>query len=249
MNGWRKLIRITDSLINLTVVLFFMPILLYGIYAFWDSQQVYKQADSTALQTYKPTSSANTSFEQLRQINPEVFGWLVVEGTPIDYPLVQAQDNTKYVNTDVKGNFSLAGSIFLDCRNHPSFTDVNHILYGHHMQKEAMFGSLQDFADPSYFEEHPYGKLFYDNAWHEIAFFAFVQADAYDPVLFNTALSGTEGRKEYIDYVKKEAAQFRELPFTADARYVVLSTCTSTSTNGRHLLIGRITDTQTGNTQ
>lgn len=249
MRCGQKLIHFTDSLINLLVVLFFVPILLYGIYAFWDSRQIYKQADSTSFQTYKPTSSADTSFEQLRQINPEVFGWLVVEGTPIDYPLVQAQDNAKYVNTDVKGNFSLAGSIFLDCRNHSSFTDVNHVLYGHHMQKEAMFGSLKGFSEKAFFEAHPHGKLFYDNAWHELSFFAFVQADAYDPVLFNTALSGTEGRQQYLDYVKEKATQFRQLPFAADASYVALSTCTSTSTNGRHLLIGCITDTQTGSTQ
>lgn len=245
----RKIVSIVDSLLNLMGVLFFVPALLYGIYAFWDSQQVRKQADLTSFQTYRPTASADESFAQLRQINPEVCGWIAVEGTTIDYPFVQAQDNVKYVNTDVKGEFSLAGSIFLDCRNSTAFTDVNHVLYGHHMQKEAMFGTLQNFADKAYFDAHLYGKLFYDNAWHTVAFFAFVQGDAYDRVLFNTSLSETEEKERYRNYVKEKALQFRDLPFTADERYVALSTCTSASTNGRHLLIGRIADTQPSSTQ
>ena len=85
------------------------------------------------------------SFEELQKINPEVFGWLNIPDTHIDYPLVQAEGNSKYVNTDVKGNFSLSGSIFLDCRNHKDFSDCNHIIYGHHMQKDAMFGELERF--------------------------------------------------------------------------------------------------------
>lgn len=239
------MIRIAESLVNLMIVLCFLPLLLYGAYAIWDSQQVFEQADQTVYLTYSPVANADESFAELQAVNPEVFGWLMVDGTNIDYPLVQSDTNSKYVNTDIKGEFSLSGSIFLDCRNDNSFTDVNNVIYGHHMQKKAMFGSLDQFADPDYFNTHPHGKLFFSGRWHRIEFFAFVDADAYDPVLFNAELSGTEGNQIYLDYVREHAGIFRELAFTPDEHYIALSTCADTSTNGRHLLIGRIMDDQT----
>lgn len=242
MQFWRKIINIADKLVNGLILLFFVPLLLYGVYALWDAQQVYKQADGAVYQTYRPTADADQSFEELRQVNPEVFGWLSIEDTNIDYPLVQAENNSKYVNTDVNGAFSLAGSIFLDYHNDKSFTDVNHVIYGHHMQKDAMFGELEQFGDQTYFDEHPRGEIFYDGEWHNIDFFAFVATDAYDAVLFNTELDGAEGNKIYLDYVKEHAQNFRPLYFSAEEHYIALSTCTSDSTNGRHILIGRITD-------
>lgn len=242
MRFWRRIISIADHLVNLMIALFFVPVLLYGGYALWDSEQVYQQADQSVYNTYKPAADAAQSFDQLQQINPEVFGWLVVEDTGIDYPLLHTDTNSKYVNTDVNGKFSLAGSIFLDCRNDGGFTDINNVIYGHNMQKDAMFGELEQFGDKAFFDAHPYGKLFYNDQWHTIEFFAFVHADAYDTVLFNTELSGAEDSRTYLAYVKELAQNFRHLSFGEEEHFIALSTCTSTSTNGRHILIGRITD-------
>ncbi|WP_283684793.1 class B sortase [Parablautia sp. Marseille-Q6255] len=224
---------------NLLIVLCFLPILCYGIYVLWDSQHINQQADASLYETYRPSKESHLSFEELRKHNSEVFGWLTVEDTHIDYPLVQAENNSKYVNTDVLGEFSLSGSIFLDCRNQKNFLDFNHILYGHHMAKDAMFGELEYYEKLSYFKEHLQGSLYYGNSWHSIEFFAFLYADAYDNVLYNTFLQ-KENISDYLDYVKEHAINYVELPFREDERFITLSTCTSTSTNGRHLLIGRI---------
>lgn len=240
MRHLQKAIRIVDGLMNLFMILCFIPILLYGIYAIWDSQQVYRQADPSIYHPYRPTDEEDNSFEALQKINPEVIGWISVDNTNIDYPLLHAQTNSKYVNTDVKGNFSLSGSIFLDCRNTGSFTDVNNVIYGHHMQKNAMFGELYNFEDPAYFEQHSSGRLFYDNEWHRIEFFAFLHTDAYDPIVFNAELTGSEQAKTYFEYIKENAINFRSLPFGPNERYIALSTCTTDSTNGRHILVGRI---------
>lgn len=236
----RKIIRISDSLVNLLIVLFFVPIFLYGAYALWDSEHIYKQADSSLYQSCNPDSAEN--FRQLQRINPEVFGWLIVNDTNINYPLVQSEYNSKYVNTDVKGNFSLSGSIFLDCRSHKDFTDTNSIIYGHHMQEHVMFGEIHNFSHEDFFNSHKSGKIFYENKWHDIEFFAFVQGDAYDSILFNTELTGPKDTQKYLDYVKEKAKIYRDLPFDGDEHCISLSTCTSDSTNGRHILIGRITD-------
>lgn len=237
MNTKKKIIQIIDRIVNWLIALCFLPILLYGMYAMWDSYQINQQADASVYETYKPTAKDSLSFAELQKINPEVFGWLTVDKTHIDYPLVQAEDNAKYVNTDVMGEFSLAGSIFLDCNNKKDFSDINNIIYGHHMAKDAMFGELEYFEEPEYFEEHSYGKLYYEGKWHKVDFFAFVHADAYDNVFYNTS---PNDRSVYLDYVKEHAKFLKKISFDDNERYVTLSTCTSDSTNGRHLLIGRI---------
>ena len=224
-------------MLNWLIVLCFLPVLLYGIYALWDSSHIYRQADNSIYETYKPTAEDHVSFAELQKINPEVFAWLTIDDTHIDYPLTQAEDNVKYVNTDVHGKFSLAGSIFLDCRNKSDFSDKNNIIYGHHMAKNAMFGEIEKFQEPSYFEAHTYGKLYYEGKWHEVEFFAFVHTDAYDNIFYDTSVTDVSG---YLDYVKQHAAYLKETSFDQEGHYVTLSTCISDSTNGRHLLIGRI---------
>lgn len=235
----RKIIHFTDHMVNAAIALFCILLLLYGGYALWDTAQVNRTADSGLYETYKPESDNSLSLDELRALNPEVFGWLTINDTHIDYPLVQGENNTKYVNTDVEGNFSLSGSIFLDAQNNKNFSDFNNIIYGHHMEKDAMFGELDNFDDEIYFQEHKNGKLYYDDAWHSVEFFAFVHADAYDKTLYNTELQ-SEGQTDYLSYLRQNATVFDELSFEDTDHYVTLSTCSSSSTNGRYLLIGRI---------
>lgn len=235
----KKIIQIADKIVNLLIVLCFLPILCYGIYVLWDTRHINQQADASLYETYRPAGDDDVSFAQLQKQNPEVFGWLTVEDTHINYPLVQAEDNSKYVNTDVLGEFSLSGSIFLDCRNQKNFSDLNNIIYGHHMEKNVMFGELGFYEKLSYFKRHLKGSLYYENRWHDIQFFVFLSADAYDTVLYNASLE-KEHISDYLAYIKERAINYEELPFGTEEQFVTLSTCASGSTNGRYLLIGRV---------
>ena len=73
-------------------------------------------------------------FKPLRKKNADTAAWLRIEGTSIDYPIVQASDNEFYLNQDFNKNKSKAGSIFMDCRNGQDLEDRNTILYGHNMK-------------------------------------------------------------------------------------------------------------------
>lgn len=242
MKNVKKIIRIADKMVNWLIVLCFLPFLLYGIYGLWDSNQINHQADASLYESYKPTAKDSISFAELQKKNPEVIGWITVDHTHIDYPLVQGEDNSKYVNTDPLGAFSLSGSIFLDYNNQKDFSDMNNIIYGHHMEKDAMFGELEYYREPSYFEQHSDGKVYNRGEWHHVKFFAFLHADAYDAMLYNTELQRIMDVPGYLEYVKQHASYFKDVSFQEDERFITLSTCTSDSTNGRHLLIGRITD-------
>ena len=130
-----------DNLLNHFLLLVTALVFLFGFYALWDSNQVYSLASSSEYEAYRPVSSSQkdelasfSGFEKLQKLNSEVIGWINVYGTNIDYPLVQAKDNEKYLTRDSKGEFASTGAIFLDARNNPNFEDFNTIIYGHHVE-------------------------------------------------------------------------------------------------------------------
>ena len=73
----------------------------------------------------------------------------------------RGKENYEYLNKDPYGEFSLSGSIFLDARNDPDFKDDYSLIYGHHMEKGAMFGALDDFQDRAYFDQRRSGTVSY----------------------------------------------------------------------------------------
>ena len=236
--------RGTDKVTDIAIKIALLLILIAGAYALWDARQVYDTAEAANYTAFKPEPGEVESpgFKELKEINPDVFAWLTVNETPIDYPICQTTNNDKYISTDAEGNYSLSGAIFLDYRNDPAFTDFNSILYGHHMEKQQMFGCLSDFAYESYFNSHPYGNLYYNGQDHGLELFALILTDAYDKDFFTPALQGEEEQQRFLDIIAEKAVLQRDIPISLEDRIVLLSTCTSTITNGRYLLAGRITD-------
>lgn len=237
----RFLVKQASGIVNFAVLAACLLLFSYGCYAVWDSQQLTQAADAKQYEIYKPTDEDTRSFVELQAINPDVFGWLNVYGTNIDYPILQGEDNSKYVNTNVDGEYSLIGALFLDYRNKPDFSDFNSIIYGHHMVEDKMFGDIADFADRDFFDSHRYGSLFYEGKTHGIEFFAFLEVDAYDE-LYTPAVEGEENRQGYLEQIMEQAVYTRDLPVGTSDHLVLLSTCTSLLTNGRHILVGRITE-------
>lgn len=237
----RFLVKLASGIVNFAVLAACLLLFSYGCYAVWDSQQLTQAADAKQYEIYKPTDEDTRSFVELQAINPDVFGWLNVYGTNIDYPLLQGEDNSKYVNTNVDGEYSLIGALFLDYRNKPDFSDFNSIIYGHHMAEDKMFGDIADFADRGFFDSHRYGSLFYEGKTHGIEFFTFLEVDAYDE-LYTPAVEGEENRQGYLEQIMEQAVYTRDLPVGTSDHLVLLSTCTSLLTNGRHILVGRITE-------
>ncbi|WP_313187119.1 class B sortase [Lacrimispora sp.] len=238
----RKAVRIVNSIVDLLVLTVILLLVAVAVYSIWDSDQVYRAAASAQYYVYKPdTADGGLSFEQLKELNPEVFGWLTVYGTNIDYPVTQGEDNWKYVNTNALGAYSLSGAIFLDYTNRKDFQDFNSILYGHHMEKQTMFGELGSFSDKSYFDSHKYGNLFYDGKDHGLEFFAFIKTDAYDGGVFTPHVQGKEAQQAYLKALLDKALYTRGTGVTEEDHILLMTTCSSDATNGRDILVARIT--------
>ncbi|MCL1897129.1 MAG: class B sortase, partial [Clostridiales bacterium] len=221
-----RAIRLANEAVNTLVLLVILLLLVFGCYAMWDSKQVYRAADAMRYEIYKPNpEDGGLSFRELQAINPEVFAWLTVYGTNIDYPVVQGEDNLKYVNTDAEGWYSLSGAIFLDCHNSADFSDFSSILYGHHMQNGSMFGSLQAFNDASFFAENKTGTLVLARVQYEKEWFAFVVTQAKDDVLYTPGVESGPDKQSFLEHVKRIARHARDLEITQEDRLISLSTC------------------------
>ena len=243
-SGYRhiSLLYVIDSIINFFVLMVILLVLAFAGYALWDSEQVHSQADKSHYTAYKPTAeNEGKTFEDLRAINDEVIAWLTVFDTNIDYPVTQTKDNMKYVTTNAEGRYSLSGSIFLDYRNHADFSDFNSIVYGHNMDKKTMFGEIGLFEDAEYFDRHGYGNFYFDGKDHGIEFFAFIHTDAYNSDVFWPNVP-EDLRQEYLDELRDIAINYRDIGVSVNDRIVLLATCSPSTTNGRDILVGRITD-------
>ena len=260
-NAARAAIWLANKAVDLTLLLIILLLIAFGAYSLWDTEQIYSAADAKQYETYKPvTEKKSPTFSELIRINPDVFAWLDVYGTNIDYPVVWNEDNNKYLNMDPEGNFSLSGSLFLDSENRKDFSDPKNIIYGHHMEKEKMFGSIDRFGEEEFFNSHEYGNLYYNFENHGLAFFAFVEGDAYDSNIYGIAhrsvdqqnitdLSdgSTEGspaadNADFLAWLRSHAKHWRETGVSADDTVVLLSTCASGETNLRYILVGVLTD-------
>ena len=155
-----KVLKFFDDVTSALVAVLLALLAVYAGYALWDNRQVYAAAEEVraSLLEMKP-SLEGPSFAELRAINPDVCAWVTLDDTGVDYPVVQGRDNLTYVNTDVYGKFSLAGTIFLDSRCASDFSDAYGLLYGHHMVSGQMFGDLENYQDAAFLREHTAGAL------------------------------------------------------------------------------------------
>ena len=161
MKFHKAVLRVANVLFNLVVISLLLTAGSYSAYALWDDNRIYAQAGDVQADMIKmkpevvqeEDKAPGADFSALQAVNPDVCGWIAMDNTEIDYPILQGSTNHIYVNTDVYGNFSLAGSIFLDSRNERDFTDAYSLLYGHHMEDHKMFGDLDLYKEKKFFEE------------------------------------------------------------------------------------------------
>ena len=93
--------------------------------------------------------------EELQKENSDIIGWIEIENTNIDYPVLQCSDNDFYMNHNYKKEFSINGSIFLDKAYSWNPPSSNLLIYGHNMKNNTMFQNLLNYKDKNYYNTHP----------------------------------------------------------------------------------------------
>ena len=111
--------------------------------------------DKTELNLYKRYSKIDinsVSINKLKKTNKDIVSWITVDGTNINYPVVQAKDNNYYLSHDIEKNVKASGWVFMDYRNSFDMSDDNTIFYGHNLANKTSFGSLENVFKSDWFE-------------------------------------------------------------------------------------------------
>ena len=231
-----KVIRAVDRFTDFLLLLFFLILLLIGAYTMYDTLLIYDAARGEDLRSFKPmvTADGESVDWDMSALSDDVVAWLTVDDTGIDYPVLQGRDNNEYLNKDPFGEYSLAGSIFLDARNASDFSDPYSLIYGHHMEYGKMFGALDAFLDQTYFDAHRTATLTVSDKVYHIKIFACIEADAsVDEIFSPTETDGT------LEYVRQHAHIWRE---PEDEKLIALSTCKFPQTTERIIVFGVLND-------
>jgi len=181
-------------------------------------------------------------FKSLKELNSDVCAWIYSPGTVIDYPVVQAKDNSYYLNRLVDKSWNANGTLFVDYRNN-AFVDYNTVIYGHHMNDGSMLASIDKYRKQEYYDEHPVMYLLTDDTCYVLQIFSgFVTAS--DSLVYNFELKYYNEYKDWIAYLKSNSLfeTKEEVEFTEFDKVVILSTCVYDFNNARFVLCCKLVD-------
>lgn len=180
----------------------------------------------------------SVDFGLLQAQNPDIIAWIYSPDTPINYPVVQGEDNQYYLRRLTDGSSNVAGTIFMDFRNSPDLSDRNSLIYGHNMTNDSMFGTFSEYRRQAYYEAHPTMWLLTPERSFRVELIAgFVtRADSDSYTLFETA----EELQEYLEEAAGRSTFDAQADLTQVSRIVTLSTCTYEGDDQRYILIGTL---------
>ena len=172
-------------------------------------------------------------FSNLLKINDDIIGWIYMEDTVVNYPLLQGENNLYYLDKTLYKKYLASGSIYLDCDNEPDFSDAHSIIFGHNMKNHTMFGDLSDLRDEDYLKEHPYVDLILtDGTWMRYEICSMYRAHVEDGT-FRAPLNKAKNFKPFMELITEKnmyADSELDLPVVQeDDKVLTLSTCTEDS--------------------
>lgn len=184
--------------------------------------------------------------EGLQKENSEIIGWLEIEGTNINYPVLQGTDNEFYMKNNYKKEKSKNGSIFLDKSYNWDIPSSNLLVYGHNNKNGTMFQDLLKYKKEDFYKEHTkikfttnkedsvyeimsvfYSRVYYKNEKNVFRYYYFVNA---------------ENEQEYNDFVNNaKKASIYDTGITAEygEQLLTLSTCSYHTEDGRFVVVAK----------
>ena len=185
-------------------------------------------------------------WDKLLATNADVYAWIRVPGTNIDYPILQAstgKDDDFYLHHDIKKKYSFAGCIYTRRANSKDLSDRLTVLYGHNMINGSMFGTVRKFEDEDFFKTHKEFYIYMPQKILKYRIVAYMIADDSD-ILERFQANNELGFEAYVKVLKKARNIRKKEKIKPDDSIVTLSTCDSKSGN-RRLLQGVLQESLT----
>lgn len=189
-----------------------------------------------------------SKFDDLKKKNPDVVGWINIPGTDIDNPFYQCDDNDYYITHDSDRESNSYGAIFLDFRCDISklSTTQNQILYGHNMRYGAMFGTLRNYRELEFYQQHPIVNVdtLYESLEYKI-FAIMVVSDTvdntfgYDFTPYKVSFTNQNEFTDWVYHCKQRSLITTNVDVTANDQVLTMSTCCYDFDNARLVIIAR----------
>ena len=211
--------KILNKIVNIVLIL----IIFICIYNISEKLIEYNKADNSyeKIRVEKEEENLYDKYEDYR-------GWIKIDNTNINYPIVQGKDNSFYLDKDINKNYLSSGSIFMNYLNH-GFNDENTVLFSHHMRNKTMFAQLKKYKEKEFF----YGdndiviEVENDKVLKYKVFSAYV-TDSKDNYI-KTNFDDKDQYKEFLEDIKNKSQYKSDIDVNENDKIITLSTCSNGS--------------------
>ena len=189
-------------------------------------KETYTDKEINLYRKYGKMDIHNIDFNELKKTNPEVVAWITVDGTNVNYPVVQANDNDYYLNHDIVKGPKGSGWPFMDYRNSIDLSDNNTIFYGHNLLNKTAFGSLSNVFTKKWFSKSNHYILVATESG--ISVYQIFSCYYIDPEVYylQNNFYNTSDYQEFLNKLKSRSNFNFGLDVTTDDKIITLSTCT-----------------------
>ena len=202
-------------------------------------KETYKDNEINLFRKYAKMNINEVDFNELKNTNSEVVAWIMVDGTNINYPIVQGSDNDYYLNHDIVKNPKASGWPFMDYRNSSDMSNDNTIFYGHNLLNKTAFGSIANIFTNNWFKSSnhliivrtPEAKYVYEifSCYYIDPEVYYLQESFYDDNERLNFYNKLKGRSQYNFNINLEATD----------KIITLSTCTDDN-KGRKVIHAKL---------
>lgn len=205
-----------------------------------DTEENTEQQETEETQPEQPAVEIPIDFAALQQQNPDVYAWIKVPGTAVDYPILQSStDNGYYLNHTIDGEEKKEGAIFTENYNTKTFEDPNTVIYGHDMKNGSMFQSIHQYMDRSFFDANRDITIYMpDRILHYKIFAAYLTDNKHLLMTYNFWDKDTY--KQYLDgiFSMRDMNTFIDtsMEVTNEDKIITLSTCYAGISTQRYLV-------------
>ena len=225
--------KILRTIINIVLI----SIIAVCAYKIYDKSAEYKKADESYAQIRLEKENENNN--NLYNKYEDYRGWIKVDNTNIDYPIVQGKDNSFYLDKDINKNYVSSGSIFMNYLNN-GFNDENTVLFGHHMRNKTMFAQLKKYKEKEFFYGNNNIEIeIKDGKTLKYKVFSVYVTDANDNYI-RTNFDDKTKYKEFLERIKNKSIYKSDIDVNEDDKIITLSTCSYEFDDARMVVHGKL---------
>ena len=166
------------------------------------------------------------NFENLKNINSDVVGWIKIENTEINYPIVKTTDNDYYLHRDINKEYNTCGWIFMDYKNSKDFIDKNTVIYGHNIKSGLMFEPLQKIINNE-LGNNIIIEIYTETEKLNYKVFSSYIEEPEDYAIKSNIVTEEEQSKYITEMLKRSSISYNLVPDKSD-KLLTLSTCDNT---------------------